>query len=107
MAHPLIGYIVFFQVKAKKIINHLVKKRIASSKVHIPNNYHPLFRNNQLPNTKKFYEHLIHIPCGFWVKQADAQKISEVIRSYDKIPLIHMCQKISAKFASLYFFQVK
>lgn len=73
-----------FSRNSKKIINHLVKKGIASSKVHIPNNYHPLFRNDRLPNTKKFYERLIHIPCGFWVKQADAQKISEVIRGYDK-----------------------
>ncbi len=63
-------------------IKYLNKNYVGASKVHIPNNYHPIFKDNALPNTDIFYEKLVHIPCGSWVSDSDLNYILQVIKNY-------------------------
>lgn len=59
-----------------------VEKRLAevgvsASKLHRPNHYHSVFAPfaGPLPGLDRFYERLVHIPCGWWVDDADRERI--------------------------------
>jgi len=70
--------------KSSKIIKVLNRHGIESSKIHLPNHYHPVFKNSiryKLKNLEKFYSMLVHIPCGWWVKKNQRKKIVEIINS--------------------------
>lgn len=60
----------------------LSKAGIMASKLHRPNNYHSIFRSSerQLPGLDRFYRRLLHIPCGWWVSDADRERIIGVIK---------------------------
>ena len=34
----------------------------------------------KLPNLDRFYEKMVHIPCGWWVTKDDCDKMIELIR---------------------------
>ena len=68
-----------------KFIQFLNEHGIAASKVHIPNNFHPLFNDESLLNTKIFYNQLVHLPCGNWVSKADQEYILDTINKYVSI----------------------
>lgn len=74
-----------YTIKAKNsesFIEYLNKNSVGASKVHIPNNYHPIFKDSTLPNTDIFYKNLVHIPCGSWVTDSDLKYILQVIKNY-------------------------
>ena len=60
----------------------LGEAKIHSSKLHRPNNLHTIFKNSNRPllGVDKFYEKLLHIPCGWWVSDEDRQTIVDLIR---------------------------
>jgi len=67
---------------SSEIINKLNLSNIGASKVHLPNNRHPIFYKsvrNPLPNTEAFYKKLIHLPTGWWVSQTQIKKIIRII----------------------------
>jgi dTDP-4-amino-4,6-dideoxygalactose transaminase len=53
-----------------------------ASKLHRPNNLHSIFAASQraLPGLAKFYDRLLHVPCGWWVNDEDRAKIVAVIK---------------------------
>lgn len=56
---------------------------IAASEVHKRNDLHPIFnkgRIKQLPQLDEFYKKLVHIPCGWWVGEAEREYIVSVIK---------------------------
>ena len=70
-----------------RIIKLLNENGIESSKIHLPNHYHPVFKNNfkfKLKNLEKFYSMLVHIPCGWWVKKNEREKIVKIINSVNE-----------------------
>lgn len=56
---------------------------IVASKLHRPNNYHSIFCSSEklLPGLDQFYRRLLHIPCGWWVSDADRKRIVAVVKA--------------------------
>lgn len=61
---------------------HLAAHGIASSQAHKRNDRHSVFAASQcpLPGLDAFYKKMIHIPCGWWVDDAQRQYVADVIR---------------------------
>lgn len=55
---------------------------IAASKLHRPNNLHSIFAasRTELPGLQRFYDRLLHIPCGWWVSDEDRARVVDIIR---------------------------
>ncbi len=63
-------------------INKLSKNGIMASSLHKRNDAHSYLSDfkTDLPVMNKFYNKLIHIPCGWWVKEEDRENIIKVIK---------------------------
>lgn len=55
---------------------------VLASELHKRSDWHTYLNdfNKPLPNLDRFYNKLIHIPCGWWVTQEDREKIIELIK---------------------------
>ena len=55
---------------------------VSASKLHRPNNLHSIFKSSkdELPGLKKFYDRLLHIPCGWWVTDEDRERMLDIVR---------------------------
>jgi perosamine synthetase len=55
---------------------------VSASKLHRPNNLHSIFKSAHaaLPGLSRFYNRLLHIPCGWWVDDATREQIVSIIR---------------------------
>jgi dTDP-4-amino-4,6-dideoxygalactose transaminase len=64
-------------------IAKLKENGIMASELHKRNDHHSLLNDfpTELPNLNKFYERLVHIPCGWWVKKEDRERIVNIISS--------------------------
>jgi len=60
----------------------LIGNGVSASKLHRPNNLHSIFESASidLPGLNAFYGRLLHIPCGWWVDEAQRQQIAELIQ---------------------------
>lgn len=67
-----------------KLESVLMKKGIMASKLHRPNHYHSVFgaKAANLPQLEKFYQKLLHIPCGWWLSEQERDYISSVVASF-------------------------
>jgi dTDP-4-amino-4,6-dideoxygalactose transaminase len=63
-------------------IRCLEKSGISASPLHLRNDRHSVFMKNacELSALDKFYQELVHIPCGWWVTDEDRQHIVDTIR---------------------------
>ena len=59
------------------IIECLKKIGVMASKLHRPNHLHQIFGNGvqKLPYLDEFYKQMVHIPCGWWVREEDRENI--------------------------------
>jgi perosamine synthetase len=64
-------------------IHMMTENGIAASPLHLRNDRHQVFKaqNAHLPNLDKFYDEFVHIPCGWWVTEADRVKMINVIKN--------------------------
>ena len=55
---------------------------ITASTLHHRSDTHSIFcyAKKNLPQMEQFYNNFVHIPCGWWVKDEDREKIVDVIR---------------------------
>lgn len=55
---------------------------IMASELHLRNDRHSIFNESkcELPALDDFYSHFVHIPCGWWVSDADREKIVSLIQ---------------------------
>lgn len=55
---------------------------VSASKLHRPNHYHSVFApyRRPLPGLDAFYQRLVHIPCGWWVGDAERDLIVDALR---------------------------
>lgn len=55
---------------------------ISASKLHRPNHYHSVFEamRRPLPGLDTYYRRLTHVPCGWWVSDADRDQIVEALK---------------------------
>ena len=69
--------------RADEVQKSLAEIGVESSKLHRPNHLHTVFSSDQthLPNLDRFYSRLLHLPCGWWLKNQDRERIVETVRS--------------------------
>lgn len=62
-------------------IRYLEENGIEASELHLRNDRHDIFGDSsaQLPNADRFYEKMVHIPCGWWVTGEDRERIFNLI----------------------------
>ena len=67
---------------ADEIQKALAEIGVESSKLHRPNHLHTVFFSDKthLPNLDRFYSRLLHLPCGWWLKKRDRERIVETVR---------------------------
>lgn len=55
---------------------------VVASKLHRPNNFHTIFNsmNDDLPGLRRFYDRLLHIPCGWWVTDEERERIVDIAK---------------------------
>lgn len=63
-------------------IKMLESNGISASELHKRNDYHSYLNDfpTNLPNLDKFYNKMVHIPCGWWVNEEDRFKIVNLIK---------------------------
>lgn len=66
---------------AAKVEAALVEVGITASKLHRPNHFHTVFAPyaGPMPGLDRFYDRLLHLPCGWWVSDADRERIIAVV----------------------------
>jgi dTDP-4-amino-4,6-dideoxygalactose transaminase len=65
----------------QNIEQSLLAAGITASKLHRPNHFHSIFKPyaHDLPNLEIYYKKMVHIPCGWWVNEADCEYIVSVL----------------------------
>lgn len=55
---------------------------VMASELHKRNDWHDYLNdfNSSLPNLDLFYKNMVHLPCGFWLRQADKELIVDTIK---------------------------
>lgn len=64
----------------------LARANIGSGDAHRRNDLHPVFAASRagLPGVDEFYDRMLHIPCGWWVGEAERHRIlSELAKASD------------------------
>lgn len=61
---------------------HLAARGIDCSRAHRRNDAHSVFAASKrpLPGLDQFWEHMLHIPCGWWVGEAELERIVAALR---------------------------
>jgi dTDP-4-amino-4,6-dideoxygalactose transaminase len=65
------------------LMRKLDEAGIDSSLIHRRNDHHPVFgaAARPLPGLDAFWSRVLHLPCGWWISDADRERIAAVIRS--------------------------
>ena len=81
-ANPSFWLYTLLSDHADDIEKALNSSGVMASKLHRPNNLHSIFSHSsvELPSLEKFYQRLLHIPCGWWVTDEERARIVEVIK---------------------------
>lgn len=64
-----------------KVEQALAAIGVAASKLHRPNNRHTIFDMGaeSLPQLDRFYDRLLHLPCGWWVTDEQRVRIADIV----------------------------
>lgn len=64
-------------------VRKLSENGIMASELHKRSDFHDYLNdfNLRLPNLDRFYERLVHLPCGWWITIEDREKIVRTIKS--------------------------
>jgi dTDP-4-amino-4,6-dideoxygalactose transaminase len=68
--------------RAGDLERRLAERGIQTSKVHKRNDWHTVFAESrrELPGLDRFYERMLHLPCGWWVSDEDRECIVRTLR---------------------------
>jgi len=60
----------------------LLAAGVVAGKLHRPNHLHTVFAPyaSAMPGLDRFYARLLHLPCGWWVDDADRRRIAAVVK---------------------------
>lgn len=67
----------------ERFIKKMGDNGIVASELHKRNDFHTYLNDfpTVMPNLDLFYSQMVHLPCGWWVKQEDCDKMVSVIKS--------------------------
>ena len=76
----------FYTVLAQKrddLSRYLTEKGIGNSQAHKRNDLHSVFHSSrcELPGLDSFYDHMLHIPCGWWIGKEEREYIVQTIKN--------------------------
>lgn len=68
--------------RREEFIQMMEENGVLASPLHHRCDTHSVFKESRcnLPNMDKFYSEFVHIPCGWWVTEADREKIVSLIK---------------------------
>ena len=80
-AEPSYWFYTLLCDDANGLSRHLSAHGIGNSKAHKRNDRHSVFAASRtdLPGLDRFYERMLHIPCGWWIDDAARERIVEVV----------------------------
>lgn len=81
-AEPAYWFYTLLCDDADGLARHLAAHGIDSSKAHKRNDRHSVFAASraELPGLDRFYDRMLHVPCGWWVDDAARERIVDVVR---------------------------
>ena len=82
-AEPSYWFYTVLADRRDDLARKLFEAGIGCSQAHQRNDRHTIFADSQrpLPGLDRFYDRMLHIPCGWWVSDDDRHSIVETIRS--------------------------
>ncbi|QBC43126.1 DegT/DnrJ/EryC1/StrS family aminotransferase [Iodobacter fluviatilis] len=82
VASPSYWLYTIFSDDSSNIEKLLSNIGVAANKLHRPNHYHSIFKPfaGVLPELEKYYQNMIHIPCGWWVSDEDRDRIVNALQ---------------------------
>ena len=82
-AEPSYWFYTVFAERRDDLARRLAERGIASSLVHRRNDLHSVFASSrrELPALNRAYPRMLHIPCGWWVSDADREYIADTLRA--------------------------
>lgn len=81
-AEPSYWFYTVLTERRDDLSRFLTEHGIGNSQAHKRNDLHSVFASSrrELPGLDSFYSRMLHIPCGWWVNNADREFIVETIR---------------------------
>lgn len=81
-AEPSYWLYTILSDNATDVERRLAEVDVMASKLHRPNHLHSIFKPyaGALPNLAKYYERMVHIPCGWWVSAEDRERIVDALK---------------------------
>jgi dTDP-4-amino-4,6-dideoxygalactose transaminase len=81
-AEPSYWLYTVFSDDSDDVERSLAEVGVAASKLHRPNHFHTIFKPyaDELPNLNDYYRKMIHIPCGWWVRNEDRELIISTLK---------------------------
>ena len=81
-AEPSYWFYTLLAERREDLSRHLSDHGIGNSQCHKRNDRHSVFAyaRQELPGLDAFYSRMLHIPCGWWVSDADREYIRDVLR---------------------------
>lgn len=81
-AEPSYWFYTLFAERRDDLARRLTERGIGCGLVHKRNDRHTLFSSSKrpLPGLDKFWDSMLHIPCGFWVTEEDRERIAHTLR---------------------------
>ena len=82
-ARPSYWFYTVLADRRDDLMTKLRERGIGCGLVHRRNDLHSVFAGShkELPNLDWFWEHMLHIPCGWWVSEEERSYIAKTIRS--------------------------
>lgn len=81
-AEPSYWFYTVMADRSDDLARHLAGRGIATSKAHRRNDEHSVFADSRrpLPGLDAFYPRMLHLPCGWWVGDAERARIVDALR---------------------------
>ena len=81
-AEPSYWFYTVLAEERDKLSRYLSERQIGNSQCHKRNDLHSVFDSSrcELPGLDLYYSRMLHIPCGWWVSDADREFIVETIK---------------------------
>lgn len=63
-------------------IKMMTENGVMASEMHLRNDRHSIFKESkkELPSFERFYNEMVHVPCGWWLSLEDRERIVHLIK---------------------------
>jgi len=81
-AEPSYWFYTVLAERRDELARRLTELGIGNSLAHKRNDRHSVFAASRcdLPHLDRFYDSMLHIPCGWWVGEAERERIAAALR---------------------------